>query len=173
MSFGTTLIDAQEIVKKNGYAFDYLKAIFMVDNCLPQWEMTKEQEKAEKKNIPENMDKIAQDIANKVKTTDIPTKGGKLMTNITRRFFSPGDDYSKKYKIDDSCNACGTCSQLCPVGNITVTDKVVFGNYCEGCQACIHLCSRNAIHLRFERSSARWLNPEVKLKEIIKSNNIK
>lgn len=172
MNCGTTLIDAQEIANKKGYSFDYLNVIKMADNCLPQFEMKKQGERAEGLDIMGNLNIIVDDINNRIVTDKIPAIGGSFMTKITRRFFGVKDDYSKKYIIDEKCNQCGTCTKVCPVGNISVNDEVFFGDYCEGCQACIHLCANNAIHLKWERSEARWLNPDVEVSEIIKSNNV-
>ncbi|WP_416374537.1 4Fe-4S binding protein [Muricomes intestini] len=45
-----------------------------------------------------------------------------------------------------------------------------FSQKCEGCYACLHMCPQNAIHVKNEKSSDRWRNPEVTLKEIINSN---
>lgn len=173
MNCGTTLKDAQGIANEKGYSFDYLNLIKMADNCLPQFEMKKQGERAEGLDIIGNLNGIIDDINNRIITDNIPTNGGSLMTKFSRKFFPLKDDYSKKYIIDDKCNQCGTCSKVCPVGNITVDKEVIFGDYCEACQACIHLCANNAIHLKWERSEARWLNPEISVKEIIESNNVK
>ncbi|MDO5843564.1 MAG: EFR1 family ferrodoxin [Methanocorpusculum sp.] len=169
---GVTLIDAQELAKENGYRFDYLTTISMLDNCLPQWEMETEKKKAEKKNIEENLKRIVCDINNRKVTEKIPTPGGKFMSWFSRTFFPIGDGYASKYIIDDKCGLCGTCAKVCPAGNILVSEKVVFKNSCEACQACIHACPKHAIHLKHERSNARWRNPEVSLNEIIAANNM-
>ncbi|MDR2796938.1 MAG: 4Fe-4S binding protein [Treponema sp.] len=50
--------------------------------------------------------------------------------------------------INEKCNKCGTCSKVCPTGNIEIKDKVIFGNICESCYGCVHICPQNAIHLR-------------------------
>jgi len=57
---------------------------------------------------------------------------------------------------------------------VKITDvgvSVSFGEKCEGCFACTHLCPQNAIHLKGQRSGKRWRNPDVSLSEIIQSNN--
>jgi ferredoxin len=52
-----------------------------------------------------------------------------------------------------------------------VTDKVEFGDRCEWCLGCVHLCPKNAIHLKSERSAIRWRNPDVSLHDIIEAND--
>jgi Fe-S-cluster-containing hydrogenase component 2 len=59
---------------------------------------------------------------------------------------------------------------VCPAGNITVTDKVVYGDNCYNCLACVHACPQTAINVKLEKSTDRWRNPQVSLKEIIDAN---
>jgi epoxyqueuosine reductase QueG len=70
-----------------------------------------------------------------------------------------------------NCNRCRTCEKVCPKSNIKVGEKPEFLHRCEGCYACIHHCPQKAIHLRSEKSSTRFINGNVKLKEIIDANN--
>jgi MinD superfamily P-loop ATPase len=77
---------------------------------------------------------------------------------------------SEKFTVDDKCIKYGICANVCPAGNITVKESVQFSQKCEGCYACLHMCPQNAIHVKNEKSSDRWRNPEVTLKEIIDSN---
>ena len=79
---------------------------------------------------------------------------------------------SKDYLVDKKCSGCGTCLKVCPAGNITIEDgKPKFGNKCYKCYACIHNCPKNALHLKNEKSSKRWRNENVTLKDIIDANN--
>ncbi len=46
----------------------------------------------------------------------------------------------------DKCVGCGKCVRLCPLNNITLTDKKpVWGNQCSHCMACIGNCPTRAI----------------------------
>ena len=53
---------------------------------------------------------------------------------------------------------------------IMITDRVAFGDERYSCFACLHACPKNAIHVKGERSSKRWRNPDVTLKELIDAN---
>lgn len=79
--------------------------------------------------------------------------------------------FAQKYIVNDDCNSCGTCAKVYPAKNINVQEMVEFFDHCAGCQACLHLCPKNAIHLKNEKSDVHWRNPEVSLKEIIQANN--
>ena len=75
-----------------------------------------------------------------------------------------------KYIVTDACIQCG-CAKVCPSDNISVTDRVTFGDRCEGCYGCVHNCPQNALHLKKEKSSVRFRNGEVSLNELIQANN--
>lgn len=163
----------QNLAKANGYCFDYLNQILMVDNYLPVFNMEKEIEKIPKKKIPENMDQILKDIRSRKKNEAKVSMGDKALTAALRGL--SGKMYNgkeaQKYIVNDDCIQCGICAKVCPAGNITVEKKVVFKEKCELCAACLHMCPKNAIHLKNEKSKARWINPEVTLNEIIAANN--
>lgn len=170
---GACMLNTQKLANRNGYKIDYAQSILMVDNYLPGFEISEEIEKLPQKNSTEKIVQIVDDIANRksleakaslimrAATTVIQT-GSSLMLN---------GNGARKYIVDDKCTKCGTCAKICPSGNINVSDKVEFSDKCEACLGCIHLCPENALHLKNEKSVARWRNSDVSLAEIIKANN--
>ena len=44
-------------------------------------------------------------------------------------------------------------------------------NNCQRCLACTNNCPHNAIRVKKEKSKTRFINQNVKLKEIIEANN--
>jgi MinD superfamily P-loop ATPase len=71
----------------------------------------------------------------------------------------------------DACTCCGTCAKVCPAGNIVVNEGgVTFKESCEVCYACLHACPAHALHLRKERSAARFRNEHVSLADLIEAN---
>ncbi|MGL4740338.1 MAG: EFR1 family ferrodoxin [Sarcina sp.] len=169
---GNTGEVAETIAKKSGYHFDYINSIAMLDNYQPQFDIVKEKKNLYKKNIEENIIKIVKDVKEQKilkARTGVGRKAGTWFMQSVLNFEKP--DYAKNYIVDDNCVKCGICAKVCPAGNVKVTDKVEFFNQCLCCQACIHSCPKKAIHLKKERNNERWRNPEVKLSEIIESNN--
>jgi len=65
------------------------------------------------------------------------------------------------FRTTDKCVLCGVC-ESCPVDNITVTDRVVWGNKCEGCLRCINYCPFEAIEYKKSTiGKIRYRNPRV------------
>ena len=164
---GGALRDIQSLAKKKGYGFDYTNHVLMLDNYLPVFDMNAQIESLPKKKVSEQMAKIVTDIKTRkqVKTKTNPINIA--MTAVFKCIFRPAK-FAKKYTVSDKCNTCGTCAQVCPAKNITVTDKIVFGTKCEGCLACVHTCLQ--IELR-AKSEKRWRNKDVSINEIITANN--
>ena len=83
---------------------------------------------------------------------------------------------SKKFHITvgDDCINCQICMRVCPRGNITLTEeKPIIGDNCEFCLGCVHHCRNNVLNLNNEANSdERYLNPHIKISEIIKSNRV-
>lgn len=167
---GACMYNLQKRAEQNGYRFDYLNSLLMVDNFLPVFEMGAEVAKLPKKKTGEKTAKIVDDIQNRRK---MQAKAGLAMRALAAILdaTTKTDKNAQSYIVNDQCNKCGTCAKVCPAKNISVTDKVHFSDHCEACLACVHLCPQNALHLKNERSDKRWLNREVSLKEIIEANN--
>ncbi|HWR42121.1 EFR1 family ferrodoxin [Sporomusa sp.] len=163
----------EEVGSKAGIQFNYTNEVLMIDNYLPLFKIEDQLKKESSKKIEEKLDQIVSDISNRQKK--LTRKGfasdvfSKPIYNLNSKFqYDTGD---KRLIVQDNCNSCKICEKVCPRNNIKLERKPEFLHKCEGCYACIHHCPQNAIHLKFERSKARFINQNVKLKEIIDSNN--
>lgn len=172
MSQGRAMELTQKLAPDSGYRFDYVNQILMLDNCQPQFDIAKQRDKLPKKQVDKSIAKVIEDIREQKKVVAKSTFVDKIGTLLCETVFNiEKDDYAKKYIIDDNCIRCKTCEKVCPMGNVKVTNHVEFLNHCACCQACIHACPKHAIHLKWERNTERWRNPDVKLSEIIEANN--
>lgn len=79
-----------------------------------------------------------------------------------------------RYIVDETCNGCEMCKEVCPVGNITIHDgRPVWHHACEQCLACLHLCPREAIQYGARtRGRRRYRHPDISVREIISNNMI-
>ncbi|MDR1148481.1 MAG: EFR1 family ferrodoxin [Spirochaetaceae bacterium] len=163
---------SKDFIKK-GWRLNYADAILMVDNYLPIFEMSNQLNTVENKHIDKHLKEIVDNIKNKKNSIPAITIMERIFTALVHSLLSkPLDGKSaQKYIINENCNKCGTCSKVCPTGNIEIEDKIIFGNVCESCYGCVHLCPQNAIHLRNEKSNIRFRNENITLQEIIQSNS--
>ena len=164
----------EQVGSEAGIQFDYTNEILMIDNYLPLFKIEDQLKKESSKRIEEKLDQIVSDIGQRRKM--LTRKGrvsdvvSKLIHNLfTKSQFDAGD---KKFIVQNTCNSCGVCEKVCPKGNIKLQGKPEFLHECDGCYACIHHCPQNAIHLKTERSNARFINRHVNLADIITANQV-
>ncbi len=78
-----------------------------------------------------------------------------LLTALHGNFMKQMPKEAAKYFTTESCKLCGDCVKLCPVGNISIENKkIVWGEKCEQCMACIQWCDNEAIQLG-EKTASR------------------
>ena len=173
MSSSVAKPNAISAAEKAGIKLDYVNTIKMVDNYLPGFEVKNQIDTAVQKNIEGQIETVCRDIEQRkqnVHGINLFLKAGiAIIGNTMGRALLKGNN-AKSYIVNDQCIKCGICAKVCPANNITVKDKVCFSDHCEVCYACLHHCPKNAIHLKNERSSVRFRNEHITLKEIIDAN---
>ncbi len=162
-----------ELASGCGHHFSYVNTIKMTENYLPGFDMKKQIEKEPKKNIDQNLQHILSDLKERKQWIHKDSWMDGLLTKSHQKnyAYNGGIGVTKNYRVEKTCQGCGTCVQVCPVDNIRLVDsKPVFGSNCIYCLGCIQNCPQNAIHLTDEKSTVRFRNQNVKLEEIIASN---
>ncbi len=173
MGYAAAFAHVELSCQKAGIKLSYINAVQMVDNYLPGFEMQHQIDTLPKKNVEGKLQIICDDISNRreksVKITAADRAQMAMYKNmLAKRILRK--DTAKSYIVNDDCIRCGICAKVCPANNITVSDKVNFGDRCEVCHACLHNCPKNAIHMKSEKSSVRFRNEHITLKDIIDSN---
>lgn len=170
---GACMRNVQRLAAENGTRIDYAESLLMVDNYLPGFNISDQIVKLPEKNTMGNLDRIIADITARKNQNATAKLRWRLATSLIQagEKMAMKGTQAQNYIVNANCTLCGTCAKVCPSGNITVTDKVAFSDKCEWCLGCVHLCPENAIHLKSERSAARWRNPDVTLTELIRANN--
>lgn len=165
---------ANDYLKSVGKKAQYIASIVMVDNFLPNFNMT--EQCAIDKKIPENLAKIKADIDNKKCRIE---KAGFKNKMIHKGYLMmvKGQDETvwAKFKVEDSCIGCETCIKVCPSASINIEKgKAVHTmKNCQACYACVHACPQKAIKFTIpeKNSEVRYRNENITLEEIIKANN--
>jgi ferredoxin len=156
-----------EIRTKNGRCFDYINRLKMAKNCITFSDMAKSE--GDSKKQQSQIDELLVDITEHRRFIrgDSPFK--KLMTknHLKNYEFETGVGITDMLIVTDDCRGCGTCVSLCPMKNISISDRSpVFGSSCISCGACLQNCPQNAIHHKNEKSIARYRNPHISLEEL-------
>lgn len=68
-----------------------------------------------------------------------------MKTYILRPLFKALLMSPKPFHATNTCIACKKCERVCPVHNIKVTERPVWGNNCTQCLACYHDCPVHAV----------------------------
>lgn len=170
---GNGIYQFTKLAKKNNVKINYANDILMVDNYLPMFDMKKQKIKKDNSVIENNINSIAKDIVNERNYILKKNFINAALSNVSQIYYKKQTgNFSKKFHINEDCNSCKICEKVCAFKNIQVDKKPEFKNNCEQCMACIQHCPKNAIHLKSEKNNERFINPNIKLKEIIQSNKI-
>jgi len=171
-----TLLQLDKLMATRGITLSAGFELVMPSNYIP-WGGPGPVEK-QRKRFRDAGEKIEQ-IAGIVMAGEVkPVEKGPFWQNILfSRLYKltfpriPGMD--KSFWVDERCNACGICKNVCPCGNIEIDKekKPLWRHHCEQCLACIQWCPQEAIQfgkrtLRLER----YHHPEIALKELLNRN---
>jgi len=92
-----------------------------------------------------------------------------VLSSIYQMSFRSVRKMDKKFWVDDRCNRCGICSEVCPSGNIEMTlGKPAWLHRCDQCLACLQWCPQESIQYGKKTAvTPRYHHPEVTLKDIL------
>lgn len=183
LTYGARKCDAVEIwdriSRKAGNGFDYIGTIIMVDNWLPNFDMN-EQIRIDK-HIPENLQKIKEDIAAQRRWHEPVTEEERQIHRdfLARTGLDPEVGFlmksEKSFTVTDACISCGICTYVCPRGNYSLTPGgAETSGDCEFCFACIHNCPQRAIRfteIKEANPEARYRNEHISLMDLKMANN--
>lgn len=164
----------REFAAAAGIHLDYTNEIRLVDNMKVVDDYDEEIVKDRSPETEAQLDQMAKDIADRVRQQ--VQKPEELIQLTGRAYPTLGDQLDhadEKYIIQEGCTQCKLCENVCPVGNITVTDHPEFLHHCEACHACLHICPNHVIVFPAYHGDGRYINSHIKKKELIAANKVK
>ena len=162
----------KETLNQRGINVNYTNSVLMIDNFLPVFDMAHEKEIKKDLDVDSEIESIKNDIINrkeyifdKKHFTDVENIEEILETTMTSKYH---------IQVGEECNNCRICTQVCPRGNITLTEEnPVIGDDCDFCLGCVQHCKVRNLTINDELNpDERYRNPNIKISEIIKSNNV-
>lgn len=162
-----------DIANRCGLTFSYINTVKMVDNYLPGYKMENQIKNEPKKEIEEHLDKIIADISSSKRWLVKNSIFDKFMTKLFLHAWTHRSrGIAQSFSIEDTCTKCAVCAKVCPVDNVRVQGgKPEFGSNCISCLACTQNCPQNAIRLKGEKSTSRFRNKNITLKDIVDAND--
>lgn len=90
-------------------------------------------------------------------------KKGKFAFVKTRLIYPFFRVSSKPFWSTDACTSCKRCEKVCPMNNIKLEKRPVWGNKCTSCLACYHICPVKAVQYgKMTKNKGRYFNPEIR-----------
>jgi Pyruvate/2-oxoacid:ferredoxin oxidoreductase delta subunit len=168
---GSALHQMNDIVKgKNGRPLDAAWLVRMVGNFVPLYSPPDgEKRESALARADANLQAIAglidKGIAVRSGFSPLSSFLKALMYNGFIRQIHEADN---QFVADENCTRCGTCSLVCPVGNIVMADaKPKWQHHCELCMACLNLCPEHAIQWTEKtKNRGRYRHPDLQIDDM-------
>lgn len=162
----------KNMLKKRGYTLSAGFAINMPGNATTVYDVPKAEKRATMySNETERIPQIASIIKNRNACGIDSNLGllGRLASAAAGSMMSKIHESDKSFFVDENCNGCSICENVCPVGNIKmVNGKPEWQHRCEGCMACFHWCPKASIQgSNKTKERGRYHHPDITLEEIL------
>ncbi len=161
---GAAPLYCEKLAYKKGLHYLGTVRVVMPQNYLPFFRMgTKEENRIKIEAALPVIDRIADAARDGHSLPDPGTKiWERLLTPLILKPFYKFLVSAKAFFSTEKCIGCGKCAKVCPLNNITLTEKrPVWGERCTHCMACINLCPVNAVEYgRWTRRKVRYGGPE-------------
>jgi ferredoxin/flavodoxin len=156
-------------LNKHNIKLNLAKKLLMFPNYVLVYDMSKEIDRITKKS-----DEDLIPIINSIKSRE-NNKVNSLMrifSFVNKSFIKKVSTMDKDYNVNNNCNACGICKEVCPVNNIEIiNNKPQFNHSCENCIACIQFCPQKSINYKnATQNRRRYTSPGISYKELSEMN---
>jgi len=166
------LVLARRMLRARGLRLSAGFSVVMPSNMILFYETSEEK----KKLLFDLMEKKVGEIVSAVKSREYhAVETGTMLERILRTgiLYRSASPFVKQmdhlFKVDQGCNGCGLCSQVCPAHNIEIKNGMpVWNHQCEMCLSCLNLCQKKAIQYgNMTEGKQRYKNPYVEVKDLM------
>ncbi|MDO5577533.1 MAG: EFR1 family ferrodoxin [Fibrobacter sp.] len=174
-SFGGFLASSNKIMNKilraKGLNLSAGFSVHMPGNATNVYDVaSKEKQEAMFSKASEKITQIASMVKTKAPGKIDSNLGilGDIASGFSGFMMSKVNETDKTFSVNDTCDSCGICVKVCPVGNVSlVNGKPQWKHNCESCLACFHWCPKAAIQSGTKTSQrGRYHHPQVNLADI-------
>jgi len=175
---GNTLYDLKKLLQSNGITLNAgfvtrsgrssLMKLNVLDKAIMRLDTRKSKIRFFEERLPELVSLIRTRSNREPETSNLAANYfGSMFHSLGIKSFKAKD---QEFVLTDQCSNCGTCSRVCPRGNILMNGKgPQFQHNCELCHACIQWCPNFAIrHPNFDPQLKQYRNRNVSLHDMIR-----
>jgi ferredoxin len=169
---GPAHVQAEQLLKRRGLALSAAWGVQMPSNYIVF--VGAEPRERQAQHFAAAAAKIAEIAADgqarKTQPIERPALGKHLMLRLLYNLSMPMfPQLDRLYHVDDSCQGCGTCARICPVGNIQLVDeRPRWRHRCEQCLACLQWCPQQAIQLGIHTADReRYHHPQIRVEDLM------
>jgi len=158
----------ESCLKQKKLRLDYGRSIIMPANYAILYNPA---DKAKVENRLEKTDKKIKKISLQIKTG---VRSVRKIIYTSDKLYKNIEELDSQFFAEDSCNACGQCEKICPVGNIVMDKKKPrWLHHCEHCVACMSWCPVKAIQYGEKtKKRRRYQNPKIAVREMMPGSNL-